>query len=190
MTAHVLLGLLRQLKVCHRAHHAFRTACMHRSKTRTHSRRDGEAGVAHSQWGKNALLHYLAQALAAYRFNDFADPVDVAAVLPRCSGVMQQHRAHGSQTGTDHAGDIFSNAIFHQVMVEKVIAETRCVQQQLADGDVRFGWPDFGFAVRIKALQHHDVGNFGHVSFGRIVQADLPLFNELHHSDTRDGFGA
>ena len=63
------------------------------------------------------------------------------------------------------------------------------MQHQVGDRDVPLGRPSAGLTIRIKTIEHTNLGNFRYIFSGCIRKTDLALFDQLHDCDACDRLG-
>ena len=134
-----------------------------------------KASVNHAQWLKDMLRKIVAKRLAAYRFNQLADPVRINPVFPAFTRIAyQRHTERGffATANTRFAGCFL---VLAETGIPDLIAKPGGMGQKLTGGDGSFRRAELRLAVRIKAFQHLKGGKFGHDFAQRLIKAEFPL---------------
>ena len=182
VAAHVHGGRIGQRQHGQRRQLAVGRAVVDGHAAAAHGFGHAEADVLHAQRAEDPLGHHRAQALAALLFDDTAQPVDVGPVGPGGARLVHQHGTDGGKVAAHHRRDALGRAVGQVVGAKKLIRQARGVQHQVVDGDRALGRAGAGLAGGVKAVQHLQLVDLGHVAAGGVVQADLAFFHQLHHA--------
>jgi len=185
VAAHVLLGALIEHEIRERGERTVVASLVHGGAARGRLVGHREARAVHSERPEDALFHHFAEAFAAHALDDFADPVDVRAVLPLLAGVEEEDRVERSLGRRHDARDAALLAVVYEVVVEEIVAESSRVEHELPDGDVGLRGAGSRLAIVVEAVENLNVGESRRVLLRWIFEGYFPLLHELHDGDAR-----